>query len=334
MKRAGTLTDFPTLGVDQNGIYVSAFQISSDGVSVASNIVVAFKKPEIYQGTNLSVTLNVTTNDLPADVIQPAVNFDASPRGGYAWFVGKQKRVPATPYAGGAIAYRRLQWSGTNAAWVDANWVSLTNTFYRNYFDLDEGGISAPQSNTTQRIDLQKIGSRLMTAVIRAGALWTCQHIGLSGTNGTYASGQSVDRSGAQWLKLSTDTNGNFLSLTNGRVYDAASADPRYYYFPSLMVNRAGDMAMGFSGSKSNEFIGAFYSYRAADGTTPSQALLMHPGQGIFDHSSRWGDYSATTLDPLDGLSFWTVQQYAQDDPLDNLWGTWISEIVPNTLGP
>ncbi len=55
----------------------------------------------------------------------------------------------------------------------------------------------------------------------------------LFATNGGYTR-QSVDRAGAQWLKLSTDTNGNFLSLTNGRVYDAASVDPRYYYFPSL----------------------------------------------------------------------------------------------------
>jgi hypothetical protein len=102
--------------------------------------------------------------------------------------------------------------------------------------------------------------------------------VGLDGTNGTYTgdgSGTTVDRSAAQWLKLSTDTNGNFLSITNGRVYDPASVNPYWYYFPSLMVNRAGDMVTAFSGSHSNSFIGAFYSYRAADGTTPTEAQTL-----------------------------------------------------------
>ena len=168
--------------------------------------------------------------------------------------------------------------------------------------------------------------------VIPDGALWTCHHVGLNGTNGGYTTNQIVDRSGAQWLKLSTDTNGTFLSITNGRVYDAASVDPHYYYFPSLMVNKAGDMVMGFSGSRSNAFIGAFYSWRAANGIN-SQPLVLRPGQGPFE-SSRWGDYSYTSLDPIDSLSFWTVQQYAGEDPFDNRWGTWISEILPNVPNP
>jgi len=185
---------------------------------------------------------------------------------------------------------------------------------------------------------MNEMGSRLMMAVIRDGALWTCHHVGLNGTDGIYTndvSGTTVDRSGAQGLKLSTDTNGNFLSITNGRVYDPASVDPRYYYFPSLMVNRVGDMVMGFSGSRSNEFIGAYYSYRAADGTVPGQPFLLHPGQWPFTFINRWGDYSYTSLDPVDGLSFWTVQQYAEDDSAsDNHWGTWISEILPNAPNP
>ncbi len=196
--------------------------------------------------------------------------------------------------------------------------------------------MSAPQSNTTQRIGLQKMGSRLMMAVIRDGALWTCQQVGLSGTNGTYTgntTGTNVDRSGAHWLKLTTDTNGNFLTLTNGRIYDARSVDPHYYYFPSLMMNKAGDMVMGFSGSRSNAFIGAFYSYRTVDGITPPQALLLHAGRGPFD-GNRWGDYSFTSLDPIDGLTIWTVQQYMEQDPENEKWGTWISEIVPDVPNP
>ncbi|HEY0550327.1 MAG TPA: LamG-like jellyroll fold domain-containing protein [Verrucomicrobiae bacterium] len=331
---AGINPDYPTLGVDQNGIYLSVYEQSFPGgvEAVASNVVVAIKKPEIYQGTNISTRLVVTTNDLHATIIQPAVSFDTPPRGQYAWFVAKQWRGNESNYLGGALAYRRLRWSGSNAVWADTNWVSLTNSFYRNYFDLDDGRIRAPQTNGFPAINLFQTGSRLMMAFIHDGALWTCHHVGLSGTNGTYsggATGTNVDRSAAQWLKISTDTNGNFLSLTNGRVFDRSRTTPYYYYFPSLAVNQAGDMVMGFSGSRTNGYIGAFYSYRAANGTVPNAPLVLKPGLGPFD-SFRWGDYSYTTVDPVDGLTFWTVQQYAGDDPDANPWGTWISEIVPD----
>jgi hypothetical protein len=338
------------LGVDENGIYLSTLQIGSAGGQfvVAETAIVAIKKPEIYLGTNLSTWLVVTPNDLPATIIQPTVNFDSPPRGEYAWFVAKHWRGNETNYLGGALSYRRLQWSNTTARWADAdtNWVTLTNSFYRDYFDLDGGNVNAPHTNTGFDYSpiglsglLTATGSRLMMAVIRDGALWTCHHVGVDTTNGTYtgnASGTSVDRTAAQWLKLSTDTNGNFLSLTNGRFYDHASVNPYYYYFPSVMVNRVGDMVAGFSGSHSNSFIGAFYSYRAADGTTANNAATLDSGRGPYLNSGRWGDYSYTTLDPVDRLTFWTVQQYADDTNVhpNNVWGTIISEIIPNVPSP
>jgi hypothetical protein len=311
--------DYPTLGVDQNGIYLSVlhFGFTNSIEHVASNVVIAIKKPEIYQGTNILTRLRVTTNELPTTIIQPAVNFDSPPRGQYAWFVAKRWHNDETNNLGGAVSYRRLQWDGTVADWVDTNWVTLTNTFYRDYFDLDAGNVTAPHTNagTYFPIVLKNTGSRLMMAVIRDGALWTCHHVGLSGTNGTHSgmdtNGSSVDRTGVQWLKLSADTNGNYLSVTNGRFYDRSSNEPFFYYYPSVMVNRAGDMIAGFSASRSNSFIGAFYTYRAANGTEPSGALILDPGRGpLLATDGRWGDYSYTTLDPIDNLTFWTVQQY------------------------
>lgn len=119
--------DYPTLGIDKHGIYLSILEFGfSGGVEVvSSNVVVAFKKPDIYDSTNIitSVRLIVPTNDLPATVIQPAVNFDDPPRGSNAWFVAKRWRENSGSYQGGAFSYRRLQWIGTNAQWADTNWM-------------------------------------------------------------------------------------------------------------------------------------------------------------------------------------------------------------------
>ena len=60
-----------------------------------------------------------------------------------------------------------------------------------------------------------------------------------------------------------------------------------------------------------------------ADRPEQFQAGLAHFGDPQF------GDYSATTLDPTDGLSFWTVQGFAKDgevEPFDT-WDTWVTKL-------
>jgi hypothetical protein len=194
------------LGVDSNGIYVTVVysHMTNQQQVLDGQTVVAIKKPEIYLGTNWQTLLtNVGPN---AWTIQPAVNFDSPPTGGYAWFVAKAPPTNGPPNPGGAIYYRRLQWSGTNAAWADGAWQPVPDPpspqTYRDYYDLDNGGVTAPQLGGPTRIDLRYAGaSRLMMAVIRDRHLWTCHHIGLCGTNGNYTgngSSTNVDRTAIQ----------------------------------------------------------------------------------------------------------------------------------------
>jgi hypothetical protein len=240
----------------------------------------------------------------------------------------------------GTDPIRRLQWEGTNANWADTNWlvVSIAGAGYQDYYDLDDSNISAPQAGTIDGVNLYDVGSRLRMATIRNGLLWTCQTVGLSGTNGTYtgnASGTNVDRSAAQWLKLQINSDGSGLTLADhGRVFDLAPSNAWWYYFPSLAVNCPGDMVMGLSGSSSANYIGAFYTWRLAGGATLDLPQVIQPGTTNFG-GLRWGDYSATTVDPSDDWSFWTVQEYATvlAGPLGNIagrWGTVIARIRPD----
>jgi len=84
-------------------------------------------------------------------------------------------------------------------------------------------------------------------------------------------------------------------------------------------------MVVGFSGSKSTEYIGAFYTGRLANGTTPAKPTLIQAGRAYFNEV-RWGDYSYTSLDPADGTTFWTVQEYG-DSPSGVFWRTWVATI-------
>ena len=79
----------------------------------------------------------------------------------------------------------------------------------------------------------------------------------------------------------------------------------RYYFFPSIMVNKFGDAVIGFTGSSSSEYAGAYFAARLANDPsgTMSAPTLLKAGQGPQNNidsygRNRWGDYSYTTLDP------------------------------------
>jgi len=138
------------------------------------------------------------------------------------------------------------------------------------------------------------------------------------------------------WLKFNVDVVGGSLSHSaHGRIYDNTSTQPYYYYVPSLGVNCAGDMVIGFSGSSATNYIGAFYWWRFANGSMLNRPRLIRAGLTAFTND-RWGDYSATTLDPTDDWSFWTVQEYTDPagDPHQDGYFPWETVVARIKAGP
>lgn len=297
----------------------------------------AINKNKLYnQGIFEPHTFDIGLDQLFARVIQPAVNFDAVPLGGYVWFLTKKPPVrsspPDPPYTAGKIVYRRMVWGGDGIpSWLDTAWQPLSESSYLDYFDLGERENQAYAPNLgegTLPLETFRNGSGVYTAIIRNGILWICQAVGLDGPEGSHGrSGvaSSVDRTGVQWLKLQLNSIGTPLTLLDhGRIFDDCPSDPYYYIFPSMMVNSIGDMVVGFSACKATSYIGAFYAWRLADGSTRMKPARIKEGLDAFG-DSRWGDYSYTSLDPADGLTFWTVQEYAETGGF--FWGTWIAKI-------
>ena len=338
----GNSVDFPTLGFDDNGIYITAARKlgTSSGLDLGHSVI-ALKKPEIYQGTLVRKSFEITTNDpVAVHTIQPAINFDTVSTSGYAWFIGKGPPDTGTNYQGGAMFYRRLQWSGTNAIF-DTNWFLLTNGVqaYRDYYDVETNlpSFKAPQATGEGGADIAiQASGRPVASVIRSGFLWTAHGVCLTGTNGTYtgdASGAAVDRSGIQWYRLRLE-EGLLSYAEHGRIYDRGNTSTNCYwfYYPSLMANCARDAMVAFSGSGHTNYIGAFYTWRLAGGAMVATPRLIRNGRSAVVEINRWGDYSATTLDPIDDWSFWTVQEYNGGIPpeLDTPnWETVVARIRP-----
>ena len=158
--------------------------------------------------------------------------------------------------------------------------------------------------------------------------------LGPGGTNGTLVgnqTGTNVDRSGVQWLRFKIESAGMLTYDTHGRVFDRARSNALYYYFPSLMVNCAGDMVTGFSGSSTTTYIGAYFTYRPRGGVVLDPPRLIRSGvTNYVSESPWWGDHSATTLDPTDDATFWTVQEFAGFGDPDLPWATVIARMQAN----
>jgi hypothetical protein len=306
--------DYESLATDDNGVYFGMRVFASNNTSRA-RIVVTPKAPLIAASPSLGT---ITDFDNITDMYStpmPANNHDAVAPTGRAWFVASNHQFYAN------LNYRRLTWSGSTPT-LDASSTVLTTPAFA-------APIDAPSSGGTQDIDVGDM--RVMMAVIRNNRLWLSRHVGLNSTGGSTA----ADRTGCEFMEL--NVSGAAASLVqSGRVYDTAASNQRFYYYPAVMVSGQGHVAMGMSGSSPNEFVASYTCgrYAADPAGVMGMPTLFKAGEAKYTvtfggPSNRWGDYSYTSLDPDDDMTFWTVQEYARTPvSTQDVWGTWISKLL------
>ncbi|HVG22809.1 MAG TPA: hypothetical protein VND45_01535 [Thermoanaerobaculia bacterium] len=107
---------------------------------------------------------------------------------------------------------------------------------------------------------------------------------------------------------------------TNDSEWGAVTNPDASYGYPSIAVNRAGAMVIGFGVFSWFFYASSGYVYRSPFGvTTPPQTLVEGDATAIA--GDRWGDYTTTVVDPVDG-SFWTLQLHARKGVFwETAWG-------------
>jgi hypothetical protein len=182
-------------------------------------------------------------------------------------------------------------------------------------------GNLAPQEEESRRLAVND--SRISSAQMVNGKIWCAHHIGLPAT--------AFDHTAVQWWQLSVAGN----VLQRGRIDDPDGQISRYY--PTIAVNPAENVIIGYTISSPTTRVNAAYSTR-----TPATPLNTTDDEYIFkggistywkDYGSgraRWGDYSHSSVDPVTG-DLWTIQQYA-DQRLsaadnDSRYGVWWAEV-------
>jgi hypothetical protein len=123
-------------------------------------------------------------------------------------------------------------------------------------------------------------------------------------------------------------------------VIDDYEPDGLYYYFPSIAVNSLDEVIVGFSGSSPTTYASGYYTYRApTDASDTMQSVAtVKVGEATYYKTfggsrNRWGDYSGAMIDPVDDLTMWTIQEYAETPSgSSSLWGTWWGKLNSQIL--
>ncbi len=275
--------DYPTLGVDANGIYVSA-----NMVGCSSTIFAIDKAPLIAPSPSLGTV--TAFRGLNENTIQPVHTY-GSPE--YQYFIGRSSNT----------TFRVRQLSGPLTAPTLVSPGTVTVPSHASPPDVPSLGSDVP---------LDSVDRRLMNAVYRGGYIWTTNTLSVN------------TRAACRWYKINPVSR---TLIESGTVSDSSL----HYFFPSIMVNSAGDAFMGFSGANADQYVAAYYTGRLSTDTAGQMAVpaLLKAGvapQNNIDQygRNRWGDYSLCSLDPVDDTVAWTIQAYGH---ATDIWGTWIGRL-------
>ena len=116
------------------------------------------------------------------------------------------------------------------------------------------------------------------------------------------------------------------------------AADGLWRFMPSIAVDGKGDMVIGYSESSSATEPAIAYAGRLASDPANTlaqgEAILQAGGGHQMSSSGRWGDYSATFVDPSDNCTFWHTNEYYSASSIAG-WNTRIGNFkFPGCLAP
>ncbi len=304
--------DYESLGVDVNALYIGCNMFNAAGSFVATNAYVIQKSSVLGAGPAAVTAFPNLAVGTGAGPFSPrgVDNYDLGATEGY--FVGPDNATFST------LMFRRVSNPGSATPTISAN-ISLTvptTTFPNPAQHLGNTG------GNNGRLDT--LDDRLFQAMIRNGRLWTAHNIRVSSA-GVGNTGAEA-RNGSRWYEIQNLTTTPTV-VQSGTVFDSAATlvASRHYTIPSVVVTGQGHAVLGatmtgtpvgatpvfvsrLSGDAAGTMAGPPTVAATTFGTTT--ANYNPPSDTGGTSGRRWGDYSATVVDPLDDMTVWTTQHY------------------------
>lgn len=321
---APEFADYPKMAIDNEAVYITTNDFSINGDLVGATIA-AFAKASLVEGSSSYEITPIFRETLPRP---------SEPEGGDSQFVFPCQPRP-TKEKNGVEKVLLIQ------AVLDANEFINTGNKIRVYqvknvlnngklvfsdvsvpcFTSQDGFNGSgstlyaavqppPVVNTQNRpiVGMETIMGLFNNGAISGKSLWT-SHVVFS-TDGEY-------RKIARWYQIDVSKFLKKGSLKLAQVGDADVGGSTSQIFPSVNVDKDGNMAIQFTLVGPQQYPLAAYTGRLKDdpkGTVRLPCEAVAGGdlyyQVTFADANRYGDYTTISVDPCDGKTFWFINQY------------------------
>jgi hypothetical protein len=301
--------DYPKYGVWPDAYYITTREFAPDDSFFGIGVYAVDRRSMLNGDPNPKVVKFVVGPQpayLSGDGLLPA-DLD-----------GNRQPPPGSPeYIVGSMddgARRGAPFDGLNIFTMKVNWAKpATSTFglqksipiapYDTIFPCSPGSRNCiAQPGTANKIDILSYRQR---------PTWRLQYRNY-GDHEALVTNQSVEArpgiAGVRWWELRNPSNAVLYQEGTWSPDDGVNR-----WMGSAALDSAGNLAVGYSVSNATDvFPGIRYAGRAAGdplGTLGNEGVLIN-GSGSQLVSARWGDYTSLNVDPMDGCTFWYVNEY------------------------
>ncbi len=291
------LVDYPTLGLDRDGVYLAQNFFGE----VFEVTTVALDKAALYTGKPATANHFTGLSDPDADgltfTVQPALQPFSGGSGGTYYLVNADFPSPdASP--------------GTLTLWELTDPVGdPALTCHTLAVDPYSYPPPARQKGGDDTDLVDTLGTRLMNADFDDGSLWTAHTVQYDWDG----DGRAV--AAVRWYEIDVASR----SVVQSGVWGEPGAS---YYIPTIGADD-GAAVIAHNASGPDTYVRSVVAGRTADHEPGrlEDALVVQEGASNYDFGEgfgtvenplRWGDYNGVSVDPQSGR-FWTVSQYSPD---------------------
>ncbi len=309
------LNDYPKFGIWPDGLYMSSNLFSfGAGASFQGVRLWAFNKAQMYTGspTVKIVSFDVGGGDFTLLPSNARLQTGTPPTGRPNLFISSQLFLNAL-----TVYKFHVDWTNISLSTLTGPDIPISGTSWPTFAG------AVPQPGTAQTLDSLSNRAMVQNQYTNFGgteSLWVPHTVRRGNTSGFAA---------PRWYQVSVTGGTVAPNIAQAATWDPDGANVIHRWMPSLALDRAGNMAMGYSTSNSTtEFPSIKYAGRLAADPVNTFSLTeqtFFTGTASQLSSTRWGDYSSMTLDP-DGCTFWYTSEYAT--------GLDIPPVPPQTVSP
>ena len=282
--------DYPKMGVWPDAYYETYNLFNAAGTSFLGAEDCAFNRAQMLTGATATQQCFTTSSSYGGLLAATLDGATLPPAGSPNYVVGLNTTT--------SLAFWKFHVDWTTPA--NSTFTGPSSIAVASYAQACGGGTCIPQSGTTNQLDSLADRAMYRLAYRNFGSYESLV------VDHAVTVGSTV---GMRWYELRSPN-------TTPTVFQSGtySPDSTYRWMGSIAEDQSGDIAMGYSTSSSSVHPGISYTGRLVSdplNQMPQGETSVIVGAGSQTGTlTRWGDYSAMTIDPADGCTFWYTNEY------------------------